>query len=268
MGRDRPNPVSLFALVLAMLIAGAVAYADEKEGASTPPKKEEPTKPQTEKETPQATPPPPAPAPTAPGSLVYIRPRGAAGGREGGGTRGEAATGLVALLPEDHAALTTREQPTLYWYLAESTPSRVDLIVNRGQDEKPLLEKTLPGPFSAGVHAVAFADVGVQLEPDVVYKWYVEVIPDPARRSRDSFSGGTIQRVRPSAQLVTALAQAKPTERAAVFARNGIWCDALAELSNQLAAHPNDTELQGKWAALLDQVGLNGVASVPGSKTP
>jgi len=174
----------------------------------------------------------------------------------------------VALLPEDHAALTTREQPKLYWYLAEWTPTRVDLIVNRGQDAKPLVEKTLPGPLSPGVHAVAFADVGVKLEPDVVYKWYVEVVDDPSRRSRDSFSGGTIQRVLPSAQLVTALAQAKPTERAAVFARNGIWCDALAELSTQLAAHPNDTELQGEWAALLDQVGLKGISTVPASKTP
>jgi len=267
MRRARPSPVSFFALALAMLIAGAMAYADEKEGASTPPKKEEPTKERIEKET-AAPGIPPSPAPTAAGSLVYIRPRGAAGGREGGGTRGTTATGLVALLPEDHAALTTREQPKLYWYLAEWTPTRVDLIVNRGQDAKPLVEKTLPGPLSPGVHAVAFADVGVKLEPDVVYKWYVEVVDDPSRRSRDSFSGGTIQRVLPSAQLVTALAQAKPTERAAVFARNGIWCDALAELSTQLAAHPNDTELQGEWAALLDQVGLKGISTVPASKTP
>jgi hypothetical protein len=200
------------------------------------------------------------------GIPIYVRPRGAAGGREGGGTRGAAAIDLVTLIPEDHAALTTREQPTLYWYLGEPSTARVNVIVSRAQDEQPLIEKTLDGPFPAGIHAVDFAELGVRLEPEIVYKFYVELVPDPARRSKNVFSGGTLQRTPPSAELRASLGSAGPGDRATAYAKSGIWCDALAEASARAAASPADASAQRQRAALLEQIGLRRVSG--GASSP
>jgi hypothetical protein len=170
---------------------------------------------------------------------------------------------LVALIPADHAALTTREQPMLFWYLAEPTTARVDVLLNRGLEEKPLIEKTLAGPFAAGTHALDLAALGVKLEPEVVYKWYVQIVPEPSRRSKDVFSGGTLQRVTPSPDLSAALAEARPEERAAIFAQHGIWVDALAEVAAEVAADPQDRQALREQTALLEQIGLARAAGVP-----
>jgi len=204
---------------------------------------------------------PAAPA-VAGGIPVYVRPRGAAGGREGGGTRGGKIVEIEALIPEDHAALTTREQPTVYWYLAEPSTERIDFIVNRGRDDQPLFEKTLEGPFAAGIHAADFKALGIRLEPGVVYKWYVEVIPDPAHRSRDAFAGGTLQRIVPSAEFGKSIAAAGPEELAILYSQNGIWCDALDELSKRIAANESDPISTRQRAGLLAQVGLGHDANV------
>jgi len=258
-------------LILAVGVAGAAAADPERsspqgQGATavTPSTASEPASgPAAPGRPDQAA---PAPA-VAAGIPVYVRPRGAAGGREGGGTRGGKIVEIEALIPEDHAALTTREQPTVYWYLGEPSTDRIDFIVNRGRDDQPLFEKTLAGPFAAGIHAVDFKALGIRLEPGVVYKWYVEVIPDPAHRSRDAFSGGTVQRVVPSAELAKSIAAATPEERAILYSQNGIWCDALDEISKRIAANESDPISTRQRAGLLAQVGLGGDANVAAAQT-
>ncbi len=204
----------------------------------------------------------------ASGILVYVRPRGAAGGREGGGTRGRRSVEVIALIPEDHAALTTREQPRLYWYLSEPTAEGVHVIVNRGEDAEPLVEKRLTGPFDAGVHRIDLTELGIRLEPGVDYAWYVQVRPDTARRIGGSFSGGALERVAPEGDLAADLSRARPEERAAVFAAHGIWCDALDEISTRLAERPGDAALRRQRDALLSQVGLARVATAAPKPEP
>jgi hypothetical protein len=145
-------------------------------------------------------------------------------------------------------------------------PRREQKSPNRGRDDQPLFEKTLQGPFAAGIHAVDFKALGIRLEPGVVYKWYVEVIPDPAHRSRDAFSGGTLQRIVPSADLGKSIAAAGPEERVILYSQNGIWCDALDEVSKRIAANESDPIATRQRAALLEQVGLGRDADVADAK--
>jgi Domain of Unknown Function (DUF928) len=206
---------------------------------------------------------PPAPPPnqqtqvasTAP---VYKPPlRGAPRGRIGGGTRGIGLDSLVvSVLAPDHSGLTTREQPSLYWVISSPTTLAVELTLTDPRTTQPVLEVKLPGPTRAGLQRIRLDEYGVRLEPGVPYRWYVAVIPDTGRRSKDILAGGIIERVEPTADLRDRLARARPEELASVYAEEGFWYDALAVSSELIERSPGEGSLRQQRTALLSQVGL------------
>ena len=190
---------------------------------------------------------------------VYKPPlRGAPGGRVGGGTRGTAGRDLFVLsvLAPDHKALTATEQPSLYWYISGDTSLPVEIAVSDPNATEPLLEKTIPGPVTRGVHQINLADYGVKLAPNVAYRWSVTVVPDANRRSRDILSSGIVERVAPPSELTVKVTSARKEQLPAIYAEAGLWYDALAAMSALVAGAPTDASLRQQRAALLAQVGL------------
>jgi hypothetical protein len=196
--------------------------------------------------------PPPAPAP------VYKPPlRGAPRGRIGGGTRGAGADVIVlAALAPDHSGHTASEQPSLYWSISSATRFPVEVTVVDARSTEPVLELTVPPPVQAGLHAIPLARHGIRLVEGVPYRWYVAVVPDPNRRSKDILAGAMIERVPPPEGLVERLARARPEERPAIYAEAGLWYDALSASSELIERAPEDPTLRDQRAALLAQVGL------------
>ena len=121
---------------------------------------------------------------------------------------------------------------------------------------KPALEYRPATPVEPGVHRIRLADHGVRLEPGISYRWYVTIVPDSNRRSRDILAGGAIERIAPPDELRAKLAQARKDETPAVYAEAGVWYDALAAISDQIDSAPNDAALRKQRATLLAQVGL------------
>jgi hypothetical protein len=206
---------------------------------------------------------PPAPAtlqtPSTSTALVYKPPlRGAPRGRIGGGTRGTPGLDSLTLsvLAPDHSGLTVREQPSLYWVISNPTSLAVELTITDPRVAEPLLETKIPGPIRAGLHRVRLEDHGVKLDPGVSYRWYVAVIPDARRRSKDILAGGIIERVGPTGELRDRLAGARPEELPSVYAEAGLWYDALAVSSELVERSPGEEGLRRQRAALLSQVGL------------
>ena len=191
-----------------------------------------------------------------PSGLVYRPPlRGAPGGRVGGGSRGGGAVSVTALVPEGRA-LTSLEQPSLSWYLSSTTPAPVEVTISDDRAVKPLLEVRLPQPVQPGVQRIRLSDHGVKLEPGVQYKWFVTVVVDPARRSRDVLAGGTIERVEPSSELSARIAGARPEALPMIYAEAGLWYDALGAIADLLDRTPNDPTIREGRAQLLSQAGL------------
>jgi hypothetical protein len=187
-------------------------------------------------------------------------PRGAPGGRIGGGTRGVGAEVLLSALVPDHVGQTVSEQPTVYWYLTREVSDPVEITLIDQVGTRPLLEHRLAPPVRAGIHGVRLADHGVRLAPGVPYQWSIAVVRDGERRSRDVLSGGFIQRVEPPAALSRQLAAASPTERVAMYAEAGLWYDAISAVSERIEMSPNDVDVRRQRAVLLEQVGLREVA--------
>lgn len=194
---------------------------------------------------------------------VYIPPTiGEAFRLAGGGVRGSGRQASLHLLAPDHVGLTTFEQPTLYWYLADESTAPVEITLIDGTTVKPLIEFRVSAPAPAGVHAVHLADHDVRLTPEKDYKWSVSIVNDPDRRSRDFSASAYIRRRElPSAVQGKLAIAASQGHAVFVYADNGIWYDAIASVSARIEAAPDDPEPRDHRAALLEQVGLSEVAA-------
>ena len=182
--------------------------------------------------------------------------------RVGGGLRGTEGKDpeIVALVP-DHVGLTVKQAPSLNWFLSKPTslPIRFTLIDTR--TVKPMHEGTIPTPAQAGVQSLDLKDLGLTLEPDVQYRWYISAIRNPDSPSQDIVAGGMIERCEFSTCLVEMEVDLSCDQQSVLRnAQRGFWYDAVSCLCDLIKTEQHDPSFRRMRAALLRQVGLNGVA--------
>jgi hypothetical protein len=187
--------------------------------------------------------------------LQYDMPLGASPFVRDAVIRGREAPRVQALAP-DHVGLTRSASPVLYWYLPEASDRPVEVVVSDERREEPLLEKRLAPPVAKGLHRIALADAGIRLDPGVSYAWSVSIVIDPEQRARDVVSLGAIQRTAADGEVGAELEAEGPGLEAHVYARHGLWYDALTALSLWIDDHPGEARLREQRSALLRQVGL------------
>ena len=182
--------------------------------------------------------------------------------RVGGGLRGTDGNDpvLVALVP-DHVGRTVKKNPILNWFLSKPTTYPLIFTLNDMRSIKPIHEGPIPSPVHAGIQSINLKDWGLELEPDVQYRWYISAIPDPKSPSKNIVAGGMIERCEFNACLTEfplVLTCDQPSARQ--NASNGFWYDAMACLCELIDVNPSDQMLRRDRAALLNQIGLHGVA--------
>jgi hypothetical protein len=166
---------------------------------------------------------------------------------------------VLTVLAPDHSALTVSEQPSLFWFISGSTSLPIEVTLMDVRTTQPVLETRLTPPAAPGVQRIRLADHGVRLEPGVPYRWFVTIVPNSNRRSRDILAGGAIERIEPPEGLTAKLAQASKGETATLYAEAGVWYDALSAISDQIESAPNDAGLRKQRAMFLVQAGLPAV---------
>ena len=236
------SPLTAAILTMAMLAIPTLTVAEESAPKSTPAQKPAPVAGESS-DMPGWTPP-------NRGSTTAAR--------LGGATRSAGNHSLPrieALVPQE-AGWTLEEQPVLYWYLSKTTDVAVELALVRVEPLEQILKVTLPKAERAGIQRIRLADHGAQIESGSSYQWLVKLVPNPEDRSYDRIVGGGIERVEPSQSLSQQLASASPERRAHVLAGNGIWYDAIDDLSIRIDAAPGDRGLWNQRAHLFRQVGL------------
>lgn len=252
--------VALFAL-LGTGIGGGLALAQ----APPPPpveRRPEPPRPETK----EAPPPRPEPQPqtTAGTAPVYKPPlRGAPRGRVGGGTRGgeESGSVFVAVLAPDHLGLTAADEVSLYWFLSAPTPAPIELTFTEARATHPILELRLPAAAAPGFHRFRLADHGIRLIPGVSYRWFVAIVLDAERRSKDILAGGMIERLARPPELSARVGEVRSEDLPALYAELGLWYDAVSAVSALIEAAPEDVGLREHRAALLEHAELHDVAA-------
>jgi hypothetical protein len=189
--------------------------------------------------------------------LVDLSPYRVGGSMRGVGTPGPE---LHVLAPE-HLGRTIQESPTLYWFLSQDTELRIDLVISDPDAVKPELKMTLEGPNDAGLHVLDLAQLGIRLRAGTDYRWFVHLVVSPQRRSSDVTAGGGVRFAPADPKLRAKLDAAPPGELAHVYAANGLWYDAIQQLSQWIEAEADASRLRSHRLALLRQVGLGSVAA-------
>ena len=194
---------------------------------------------------------------------VKFRPAttGAASVRVTGGSRGtgDAAITLDVLAP-DEIGLTTKEQPSLFWFQSKPANAKFELTLLQDNKIKPLIQVLVERSTKAGIQRLKLSDHDARLAPGVEYQWVVALVIDPDNRSNDLVASGVIKRVEPDTDLKGKITQATPASLAGVYADAGIWYDALAVLSDQIESQPKNKSLREARSNLLGQVGLKAAA--------
>ena len=181
--------------------------------------------------------------------------------REGAGTRGKEDTEqYLAVLVPNHVALTTRNQPSLFWYISVPTSAHVEITINDEASFEPVLETTISKPDKKGIQRLDLSSYNLSLSHGVEYQWFMTIVPDPERRSKDISATGMIKYIGPSKALTEKLAKANGKEVPIIYAEEGLWYDTLSSMSDLIDANPASKSLRDERISLLEQVGLSKVA--------
>ncbi|MGA9379816.1 MAG: DUF928 domain-containing protein, partial [Phormidium sp.] len=203
---------------------------------------------------------------------------GSPGRREGGGTRGPCIADSVndkvmALVPNNGFGTTTAEYPTFSVYLPPlslETNPEIEFVLKT--DEGKEIYKT-KFKINRGAGIISFSLPNTSdlpaLELNKNYFWTVTLICHPEDVKIGDLSGnktviGVIRRVTPNANVQQELTTAKSLlDRVIIYAKAGIWYDALSNLAELRRRNPNDPIIVRDWQELLKSVGMEKLALEP-----
>jgi hypothetical protein len=165
---------------------------------------------------------------------------------------------LYLLAPADFIGTTTREQPTLYWYISEPTQRTIEISLTPVDDPRsrgraladPVLSRTISGVKDAGVQKLDLSgENGPKLKKGVRYKWVVELVTSETDGARNPFAECMLTRVEEPAAVRGG--DSSGARAAAAYAKAGVWYDALATLNDAIADSPDSKPLRDARRKLL-----------------
>jgi hypothetical protein len=171
---------------------------------------------------------------------------------------------LIALMPENKIGRTVSDYPTFFFYLPQPSAELAEfLLLDEKGDviyQQDMTIKNLSGVI--GVSIPANTNVP-PLEVGKKYTWSFSLVCDPDDRSGDKNESGVVRRVELSADILRQLETADPRQKTVIYAREGIWQDAVSNLAAARRANPNDPVFQTDWESLLNSVTLGEIAKEP-----
>jgi hypothetical protein len=204
-------------------------------------------------------PPPPPPNQGEPGD------RG-----QGGAQRGCEVTALVPITKTNDRSLawgtTTRDRPTFWLHLQR--PNNITTNLNLQLELKALNQPQHSSHTSnftleevpAGIISFTPNNTVPPLEVNQTYHWSLKVYCN--QDEQFVRTQGTIRRVALSAETQKQLNGKTPLEQASVYARQGIWFEALTTLGTEIR-NSQDEGAIATWQSLLKQANLQRSATAP-----
>lgn len=153
---------------------------------------------------------------------------------------------------------TTAERPTIYLISPKVSGDGIFTLLEQNNQlipsQKVVYRKNFSLQNEAGVIAFKIPDDAPILEIGKIYRWKIVFGPD----SESKITYGAIKRVRPTTKLINQLTTiSKPIERAAIFAQEGIWFEAVQTLAEAQQPVPKNAEVVDEWTDLMKSANLS-----------
>jgi Domain of Unknown Function (DUF928) len=197
------------------------------------------------------------------------------GRRAGMGSRGSCpavASPLTALVPSQNGSgLTTFEHPT-FWFYVPYTKELANLSAEFSLEDSAggdVYRQEMGLPPKPGVMGISLPNTVTSLEIGKTYHWYLKVRCQQQTASVPVYVEGGIQRINLDSQVMQQLqATADSRQKIAIYAKEGIWFDALTLLAQIRFSHPHDASVEADWESLLQAVNLDNIATAPSVNSP
>lgn len=206
---------------------------------------------------------------------VQEKPGEPRGRRRGGGSRGpckqyETLTALVPInstgTKESVWGQSIGQNPTFWFFVPDKLTPKVpvEFVIQDEADNYIYQTKFNPSETQSGIISLT-AKPQTPLVAGKSYHWTFSIYCDPEKPSASVYVRGSMTQVALNPTLQKQLELAKtPLERAAFFAKNGIWYNALTTLGEQIQnIKAIDSQITSAWTDLLKQVNLHNSASAP-----
>ncbi len=166
--------------------------------------------------------------------------------------------------------LTSTEQPSFWFYIPyeKSTIKTIDFVLQTDNDTT-IYRQNITVPPVPGIVRVQLPNQQTILETNKHYHWFfnVRVVCDSQQPTTLNYVEGWVQRINLDVPLRQQIKQASPREQAAIYAKNGIWYDALTTLAELRLTNLNDSQLAEDWETLLKVIKLEKLVKKPLIKT-
>ncbi|HEY9851704.1 MAG TPA: DUF928 domain-containing protein [Leptolyngbyaceae cyanobacterium] len=179
-------------------------------------------------------------------------------------------TGLIPNLDpndtNDNWGLTIEEKPQFFVYLPPAEARNAEFVV-RDEDGNDVYRTKLSIAGKSGIIGLKLPENSASLKTERNYSWYFTVFCNEKNRRRNIVVAGGIRRVELAGNLANELQRAAERDRYQVYAKNGIWYDAVTALAELRQENPDDTALAEQWKKLLESAGLQEIEDSPINST-
>jgi hypothetical protein len=170
---------------------------------------------------------------------------------------------LLPLLPMTRLGLTIEAYPTFLIYVPPTSAQILEFKLE-DQNGKEVYQTQLNLSTTPGVIRVSLPTTRSALQVGKDYKWVVSIACQPdGVKPQDPLASGAIRRVQPDSALANQLKTANALDRVELYARSGIWFEAVADLAALRRSQPHNQALASAWEELLRSVGLSAITTAP-----
>ena len=165
---------------------------------------------------------------------------------------------LMPLSPQRNYGLTAMARPNFWFYLPPTSATKAILSLKKKGNVSPHWQQSIELTPEAGIVGIQLAANAPALEIGENYQWAIILVCGDRPSPNDPVITSWIRRIEESDIVVDA---ATPElEKAAVYARKGIWYDALNLLLTERSPSANWRDV---WQQYLASGGLENLAQRP-----
>lgn len=166
---------------------------------------------------------------------------------------------LTALVPQSNHGLTTAKHPTFWVYLPQ-TAARQAILSIKTEGSSPHWQQSIDLTGTTGTIGIKLSKDALPLEIGKNYQWALILICGDRPYPNDPVVAAEIERIDKSQIKPKMPTNTTGLEKAAWYARQGIWYDALNVLVTEKSSLDNWHDL---WVRYLQSGGLKEVAREP-----